>query len=87
MLSAEEQQEVKNDEAWFSAARQLLEQCCASNPTDSYCVGLLEDNVEWNRRYQEQNRSYATLQLNRANIAANGLGASASCAAPPTLLC
>eukprot|EP00971_Amphidinium_carterae_P150120 2975776-Amphidinium_carterae.1 len=77
-LSAQEQQEVKKDVSRFSAAQSLIVQCCHNNPADSYCVGLLEGDDPWTRRYLEQNRSYATLRLNGASVP-TGTALGSSC--------
>jgi len=67
-LSATEQQEVRSDESRFSAAQDTLLQCCRNSPSDSYCVGLLETDLPWTRRYLEHNRSYATFRPNSPSV-------------------
>mmetsp|Transcript_22572 Transcript_22572/g.51670 ORF Transcript_22572/g.51670 Transcript_22572/m.51670 type:complete len:423 (+) Transcript_22572:52-1320(+) len=62
-LDSDEQQKVLDDTAKFQSTLALLEECCESHSNDSYCIALLEDNVEWNQRYQNLGHQYTTMQL------------------------
>mmetsp|Transcript_33390 Transcript_33390/g.61255 ORF Transcript_33390/g.61255 Transcript_33390/m.61255 type:complete len:392 (-) Transcript_33390:43-1218(-) len=64
LFTAEEQQQIHEDTATFVAAREELEACCETHPDDTYCLGMLEDNQDWTRRYQSQGYTYVSIRLN-----------------------
>mmetsp|Transcript_48600 Transcript_48600/g.89547 ORF Transcript_48600/g.89547 Transcript_48600/m.89547 type:complete len:388 (+) Transcript_48600:77-1240(+) len=67
-FTAEEQQQIQEDTATFLAAKASLEACCEAHPADTYCVGAVEDSIEWMERYQSQGYFYTSRRMNGETV-------------------